>query len=235
LKADGVIVLGECMRDRLIRRGIPRSKIQVGENWADGNLVRPVSRPADGKVRVLYSGNLGLAHDVETISAAAERLIADDRFRFVFIGDGIRRKPLESWFSKRQLKNVDFLPYQNRNQLSETLGSGDIGLVTLLPECTGSVVPSKTYALMAAAKPILFIGSRNAMTTTIIERFQCGWHISTGDVEGLVSLLKQLAETPVLIQEAGNRARQAFLEHYTVETSVSRLSRAMGLAPVAGC
>jgi colanic acid biosynthesis glycosyl transferase WcaI len=229
MKADGIIVLGECMRDRLIARGIPESKLHLAENWADGNLVQPVPPQNDGKLCVLYSGNLGLAHDVDTITGVMERLRNDDRFRFVFLGAGIRRKPLEEWCMERQLDSVQFFPYQSREHLSRSLGSGDIGLVTLLPACTGSVVPSKTYALMAAARPILFIGSRTAMPARIVERYACGWQIEAGDVEGLIALLGRLAENPGLVSEAGERARQAFLEHYDFPTSVSRLTRALGI------
>jgi colanic acid biosynthesis glycosyl transferase WcaI len=231
LRADGIIVLGDCMRDRLIARGIPADKLQVAENWADGNLVRPIPAPNNGRLCVLYSGNLGLAHDVDTIAGAMEQLKPDERFRFVFRGDGIRRKALEQWCGARQLNAVEFLPYQSRGHLSESLGAGNIGLVTLLPACTGSVVPSKIYALMAAARPVLFVGSRAAMPARIIERFDCGWQIDPGDVEGLIVLLRRLAGNPGLATEAGERARKAFLEHYDFITSVSRLSRALGVLP----
>jgi colanic acid biosynthesis glycosyl transferase WcaI len=234
MKADGIIVLGECMRERLIARGIPESKLHLAENWADGNLVRPVPPRNDGKLCVLYSGNLGLAHDVDTISGAIDRLKNDDRFRFIFSGAGIRRKPLEEWCAESHLDSVQFFPYQSREQLSESLGAGDIGLVTLLPACTGAVVPSKTYALMAAARPILFIGSRSAMPARILERYNCGWQIDAGDVDGLVALLERLAANPTLVSEAGERARQAFLEHYDFPTSVSRLTRALGIVTARG-
>lgn len=229
MKADGIIVLGECMHDRLIARGVPASKLHLAENWADGNLVRPVPPRNDGKLCVLYSGNLGLAHDVDTITGAMERLKTDDRFRFVFLGAGMRRKPLEQWCTESRLDFVEFLPYQSRERLSQSLGSGDIGLVTLLPACTGSVVPSKTYALMAAARPILFIGSSTAMPARIIERFDCGWQIDAGDVDGLIVLLERLANHPAVVSEAGQRARQAFLQHYDFPTSASRLTRALGI------
>jgi colanic acid biosynthesis glycosyl transferase WcaI len=234
MKADGIIVLGDCMRDRLIARGVPESKLHLAENWADGTLVRPVPPRNDGKVCILYSGNLGLAHDVKTITGAMERLKTDNRFRFVFFGAGIRRKALEEWCMESQLDSVEFLPYQSREQLSQSLGSGDIGLVTLLPACTGSVVPSKTYALMAAARPILFIGSSTSMPARILKRYDCGWHIDAGDVDGLIVLLDRLAENPGLLREAGQRARLAFLEHHDFPTSVLKLSRALGIVPGRG-
>ena len=57
-RADGVIALGECMAARIEARGVPRQKISVAENWADGGAIRPRPFPADGKLTLLYSGHL---------------------------------------------------------------------------------------------------------------------------------------------------------------------------------
>jgi hypothetical protein len=72
-KGDGIMVLGKCMRQRLIAAGISSEKIFVAENWADGHLIQPMPLPASDSFIVLYSGNLGLAHDIETISAAMDK------------------------------------------------------------------------------------------------------------------------------------------------------------------
>ena len=62
--ADGIIVLGEEMKARLIARDIPEHKIHVAENWADGAEITPLPFP-EGPLVVHYSGNFGLAHDVD--------------------------------------------------------------------------------------------------------------------------------------------------------------------------
>ncbi len=88
--ADGIIVLGEEMKARLIARDIPEHKIHVAQNWADGTEITPGPFP-EGPLVVHYSGNLGLPHDIETISAVIKHLANDPRFQFVFAGGGIRR------------------------------------------------------------------------------------------------------------------------------------------------
>ena len=230
-KADGIIALGECMRGRLMARGIPSEKIHIAENWADGNVIRS-QPPASGHcLTVLYSGNLGLPHDVDTISAAMDQLQADDRFHFLFIGAGPRRKSLEQFCKSKELSHVSFAPHRKRDQLSQSLASAHIGLVTQRAECLGSVVPSKIYGLMAAGRPILFIGPRQATPSLIIERYRCGWQVDCGDAEGVVSLLRKLAAEPQLVRQAGFRARQAFVEHYDLPIRLSRLCDVLGVSP----
>jgi colanic acid biosynthesis glycosyl transferase WcaI len=246
-RADGVIVLGPCMRDRLAARGIPPERIHVAENWADGELIRPLPFPGEmetgwavhegtaepvptSPLTVLYSGNLGLAHDFDTICAAMARLASDARFQFVFAGDGPRRRTVEDFCRAHAIHNARFLPYQQSARLSEHFGACHVGLVTQTPESLGTVVPSKIYALMAAARPVIFIGPRQATPALTLERFRCGWQIDPGDSESLIALLQLLASNPGLLREAGHRARQAFLQHYDLPIGVARIAAILQLS-----
>ncbi len=228
-KSDGIIALGDCMRSRLLARGIPQEKILVAENWADGKLIRPVPRTTDqSEFVVLYSGNLGLAHDVDTIAEVMRELKQDRRFRFVFAGGGPLRRSFEDCCRRNDLRQVDFKSYARRAGLGESLGAGDVGLVTQRASCLGSVVPSKIYGLMAAARPILFIGPGESTAAQVIKRFRCGWHVPNGDAAGLIQLLARLAAHPAEVEESGRRARQAFLEHYDRPLGVARICRLLG-------
>ena len=227
-RADGIIALGECMRQRLIRRGIPGERIHIADNWADGAEIYPLAFPAPDPVRIFYSGNLGLAHDVHTIRAAIHHFRADSRFHFTFAGSGPHRKSLESFC--RENAHVSFTGYRPRHELAAAFGDCHIGLVTQKPETLGSVVPSKTYGLMAAGRPILYIGPREATPACIIERFRCGWQIDPGDTRAAIALLESLAATPALIHNAGARGREAFLKHYDLPLGVARICSLLGAA-----
>ena len=87
------------------------------------------------------------------------------------------------------LSSVEFRSYTQREKLGESLGNCDIGVITQRKSCLGSVVPSKIYGLLAAGRPVLFIGPRNRHAE-IVNRFQCGWQIDNGDAAGVVELLK---------------------------------------------
>ena len=162
------------------------------------------------------------------------RLRADERFRFVFAGGGPLRADLEEFGRANGLRLLAFRPYCAREELGNALAEGDIGLVTQKPETLGCVVPSKTYGIMAAARPVLFIGPREATPARIIRRFDCGWQVDCGDTENLVALLRQLAEHPELIHSAGRRAREAFLARYDLPVGAGRICRILGAGSVLG-
>jgi glycosyltransferase involved in cell wall biosynthesis len=185
--------------------------------------------PGPSPLRILYSGNLGLAHDVDTIRAAIHHFRSDSRFHFAFAGAGPRRKALESFCANNNANaNVSFSGYRPRHQLAAAFGACHIGLVTQKPETLGSVVPSKTYGLMAAGRPILYIGPQNATPALIIERFHCGWQVSPGDTASLVALLERLAADPGLVSLAGACGRIAFLRHYDLPIGVARVCSILG-------
>ena len=228
-RADGIIALGECMKQRLMGRGIDGARIFVADNWADGSAIQPLPRPGDPEQLVLlYSGNLGLAHDLETLAGAMLELNRDPRFHFLFVGSGGRRQELEAIVAAHNLRSVELRPYVERTSLGESLSAGDIGLVTQRDVCCGSVVPSKVYGLLAAGRPILFIGPRQATPALIIGRFHCGWQIDCGDIAALTPLLLHLAQHPDEVRQAGRNAREALLQHYDLPLGVERIAGILG-------
>ncbi len=218
-RADAVIALGECMRARLVARGVPAERLFICENWADGATIRPVAWPAEGPLRILYSGNLGLAHETATIEAVLEELRGDDRFEFVFAGGGPRRAALER--ACAGMTNVRFLAWAET--AADRLGAAHIGLVTQRPETVGSVVPSKTYGIIAAGRPVLYIGPKTATPARVIARHDCGWQFEPGDAAGVVALLERVWADRRIAQDAGARARLAFDANYEKSIGVQRV------------
>jgi colanic acid biosynthesis glycosyl transferase WcaI len=225
--ADRVWVLGECMRRRMLDAGCPPERIEIHENWSHADLYSGPGAPAPDRLTLLYSGNLGLTHDVATLQGGLLALRDDARIRVQIAGGGPKRGPLEAFVRAEGLTNIEFLPYCSMRELGRTLSAADIGLVTLQDGCEGAVVPSKVYGLMACGRPILFIGPAASTPAEIIRKFGCGWRLDCGDVDGLVSTLKMLVARPDVVREAGSRGRTAFLEHYDGKQAVERLARAI--------
>jgi glycosyltransferase involved in cell wall biosynthesis len=232
--ADRVIVLGECMRSRLIDHGLPAENIYVAEHWADSDALpsrdRSTHSPCSGELSIVYSGNFGRAHDAETIAGAmAELNRPDDGFEFVFGGGGSRQAWMRDFCEQNSIAKARFLPYCERNELKSRLASGDIGLVTQHVDSTGAVVPSKSYGIMAAGRPVLFIGPRQSTTAQMIRRYGCGWQIDCGDVRSLVELLRHLDANRELVLVAGQLAYRAFVSHYQRCLGVSRMAAVLQL------
>ncbi len=227
-RAEGVIALGDDMKTRLVARGIPEHKIRVSENWADGREIRPAPFK-DGPLAVHYSGTFGFAHEQDTIVAVMRQLRRDDRFRFVFAGGGARRKMLEEFCTAEGIGTAEFRPYATRGELGTSLADGHIGLVTQIPKTLGAVVPSKTYGIMAAGRPLLYIGPEGSTPARILESYGCGWRIEPGDVAGMIRLLERLERNRGLVRETGARARRAFEEFYDRPIGVARILSIIGV------
>lgn len=230
-QADGIIVLGPCMKDRLVARGVSADKIFIAEHWASSEAIQPLPRPGNpAELVLLYSGNLGLAHDLETIEGAMLQLRNDPGFRFIFAGTGAKRAALASFCKEHGIENVELRPFVDRDKLSEGLAVGDIGLVTQTEASCGALVPSKVYGILAAARPLLYIGPAQATPALLVARHRCGWRIDPGDVQGLHDLLLYLAQHPEQVREAGDRARKALLEWYDLPKGVSHIADVLGAA-----
>lgn len=228
--ADGIIALGPCVRERLLAGGLPEELIHVAENWADGSNISATPHRRSGPLKVLYSGNLGLAHDIDTILAALRHFRNDSRFEFAFAGGGVKRAQLEDLCRTEAITNVHFLPYARREDMHDHLAQADIGLVTERPDHIGIVVPSKVYGVMAAGRPVLFIGPARATIGLMISRFRCGWQIDPADSTGLIGLLDSLASDRETVRVNGLRSRKAFEQYYDRPRGVARIAAILGLA-----
>ena len=226
-QADGIIAIGSCMRNRLLDHdfgqvGLDPSQVFVAENWSDSRLIRAINLPVGGPLRVLYSGNLGLAHETDTIGQVILHLRNSDRVHFTFAGGGSRQREIKALCELHDVKNVSFEPYVERQKLSERLAQCHVGLVTLRPGCEGTLVPSKLYSILAAGRPILYIGPDASAVARIADE-GCGWHVAPGDVQGAIALIEQLSSDHALLSEASVQARRIFHKKYDKPQGAGRV------------
>ena len=230
--AGAVIVLGERMKrtveTRIKNRATP---VVVIHNWADGSFVVPRGKEDNwfarkhgliDKTVVLYSGNLGLFHDLETIIEAADRLRDVDDVVFLFIGGGGKKEKLVRMVREKGLRNVMFLPYQPREHLPFSLTAGDIGVVTLERGVEGLCVPSKLYYYLAAGQAILALVGKESEVADIVESWGCGVRVDQGDVDSVVSVLTHWVKDRSLLIQTKANSRKCFEACFTKEQAVTR-------------
>lgn len=232
--ADRVIVLGEAMRHRVIAAGAHPHRTVVIPNWSDGDLIVPVPHGANplrpvlaGKAHCLvtYSGNLGRGHDLETVLACARALRTRSDIAFLFIGDGARRREVERAAS--ELPNLRLAPYQPRERLALSLSAADLHLVTLAPQLAGLMEPSKLYGIMAAGRPILYVGPLESEVARTIERESCGRVHRNGDAQGLAASILALATAEEERRALGERARRALETRYSRRVLTERFRQVL--------
>ena len=205
-RQDKVVAVGRCMRERLLRRGIDAGKIEVIPNWSS---VAPVTAEKvaamrewlgwNGKFIALYSGNIGLAHDFETLAGAA-KLLEGGGVQMVFAGEGPRLDELK--MATQKFAHVSFLPPQAKEDLSAFLAAADVHLVTVRAGLEGLVVPSKAYGILAAGRPILYVGAANSEIAKVLAETGCGAVIPNGDTAALAAALTRAASQGKQFQSA---------------------------------
>lgn len=229
--AHANVVLGTRMREYLLERGIAPRRICISENWADEMAVQPLSAAAsrlrkrlglEARFVVAYSGNLGRAHDVETLLEAAVLLSQDPQVVFLMIGGGVNMRLLETRARERELTNFCFLPYQPRDSLPDSLAAGDVHLASLLPALEGLIVPSKLYGILAAGRPVVFVGDPDGELSRVIREAGVGLSVACGDAQGLRDALCSLRDDETVRERLGMRARQLLEERYTLRAAVGR-------------
>ena len=232
------IAIGDLMRERLLAQRVPPDQVTVIPNWADGRAITPVRHEdnplraqwgLEGKFVVGYSGNLGRAHEFETILDTAERLRDDPRIVFLVIGGGAQADGVRSAAVARGLKNVAFQPYQPREMLRYSLGAADAHLVVLRPELEGLIVPSKTYGCLAAGRPILFVGDQQGEIGRLINDSGAGRACNIEDAAGLADIIREIAGSGG--RGLGPAGRRIFEHDYDLTATCARFSGVLaGLA-----
>lgn len=217
--ADCNVAIGDRMADLLRQQGVADSRISVIPNMTDDEAIRPIAA-ADNPLRkkwafaksdlvVGYSGNLGRAHEVDTLLGAASLLQREGRcdIHFLVIGGGFLREKLEGEIAARGLTNFTLKPYQPRDQLQFSLTVPDVHWVSLLPELEGLIVPSKFYGAAASGRPVIFIGSSAGELGGIVPEHNCGAVVNVGAADTLADLLRNYADDPAGRLEQGRNAR----------------------------
>lgn len=198
--------------------------VAVIPNWVNHNFIKPLSKEENwfaqkygqvNKFTVLYSGNLGATHDLETILEAAKELGSFKDIQFLIVGDGYKRAYIEKFIDQEELSNILLLPFQAENVLPYSLTTGDVAVITLSKGVEGLSVPGKVYYAMAGGSTLLCLCSGNNELKTIIKKHQCGILVEPGDVEGFASAVKRFYEDPVFLKNCKENARKAVESYYT--------------------
>ncbi len=209
--SKGIIVPGSTMKLTLQKRGVAAEKIHVISNWADVNEF-PWVVPVESKARqkygwkdeciLMYSGNLGLAHEVDAMLQLVTEIIRkmNDSFRFVLVGDSPRHLKFIQKLKEGKLERFTHLPFQPRSDLGEVLCAADAHLISQQQEVEGLLVPSRFYGAVAAARPVIFIGPKSSELGQDIERYKLGIvlekHRIKDEISSAMSVLLSLRADP---------------------------------------
>ncbi|MDX2016145.1 MAG: glycosyltransferase family 4 protein [Planctomycetota bacterium] len=234
--ADATVVLGRCMREKVLSKHIPPNRLVMIPVWSDlhltseqqagqsqgrslGQATREAMGVAPGEFLVMYSGNLGLGHDARTM-AEAIKLLRDERsIRFVFVGGGKRRKEIQDFAEREGLTNVRFEPYRPREEIADSLSAADLHLISLKEGVEGIMVPSKLFGIMAVGRASVFIGHPESEIARVLDETGSGVTVREGDAAKLADAIRELARDRAKCAAMGVKAREGLKGAYDQTTA----------------
>lgn len=199
-KAQKIITLSQGMKEQLLDY-VHHDKVKVVSIWPGSDKFMPIPKPQNSflkehewedKFIVLYSGNIGIGHQLEILIEVADQLQCDDKILFLFIGEGAKKSLLQRLVKERGLINVNFLTWQAADILPYSLAAADIAVVALEPEATHASLPSKTLNYLAVGAPLLAIGSSGSELEYLINQNRIGFYSKNGKTEEILNYIKTI-------------------------------------------
>ena len=211
-RSDAVVVLSEDLRTNVLAKIAPKHqhKVHVIPNFVDSDRITPRDRmtPYRTELRigtepvVMYAGNVGYSQSLTMMLHAAREL---PEVTFVINGDGAARSELER--DAVGLSNIRFSGYQPAERVPEVLATADIHVVPLRAGLGAVSVPSKTYSILAAGRPVVAAIDAGTEVTRILEQSGAGVSVAPDDPVAFTEALRAMVNSGSAATEAGARGR----------------------------
>lgn len=229
---DKIIVISEDFKKNIMAKGVPEDKIVVVYNWVDQNAVVDIPRDKNKlierynldpkKFYIEYSGNIGLTQNMDLLlEVMGELKETHPSIALVLVGEGAYKSQVEKIVTDKNLTNVTMIPFQPYEDISHVFSWGDVGLVISKPGVGANSVPSKTWSIMSASRPVLANFDENELKTIIADN-ECGVFTKAGDKETFKKAIITLYENREKAQQMGLNGREFVMKNLTKEVGTQK-------------
>lgn len=230
--ADKIIVISEDFKRNIMAKGVPEDKIVVVYNWVDQNAVVNVDRSENkliakygidpSKFYIEYSGNIGLTQNMDMLLDVMKELKdSHPEIGLILVGEGAYKKQVEEIVKRDSLSNVIMLPFQPYEDISHVFSLGDVGLIISKPGVGANSVPSKTWSIMSASRPVLANFDENEIKSILSDN-SCGIFTKAGDKDAFKNAIIKLYENRDLCKEYGQNGRKFVMQNLTREVGTQK-------------
>jgi glycosyltransferase involved in cell wall biosynthesis len=151
---------------------------------------------------------------MDMLLEVAKALEANEDIQFVLVGNGAYLEDVKRIIAERNVQNVTLLPFQPYEDISHVFSLGDVSLVISKPGVGANSVPSKTWSIMSASRPVLANFDENELKT-IIEKNNCGIFTKAGDKVAFTDAILKLYNNRTLCEEMGKNGRKFVMDNLT--------------------
>lgn len=229
--ADKIIVISQDFKKNIMAKGVPEDKIEVIYNWVDEEAVVNIPREENilfdrygldrSKFYITYNGNIGLTQNMDMLLEVAKALESNEDIQFVLVGNGAYLEQVKRIIKDRIITNVTLLPFQPYEEISHVFSLGDVSLVISKPGVGANSVPSKTWSIMSASRPVLANFDENELKS-IVESNNCGIFTKAGDKVAFTDAILKLYSDRELCREMGKNGRAFVMANLTKEVGTQK-------------
>jgi glycosyltransferase involved in cell wall biosynthesis len=214
LKMNTLIVLGRDMKKLFEVKTNNTSKIEIIENWGDTINILKQDLP-NTTPNFLFAGNLGRLQGLDLLLEAIDKT-KEHNYNFTFIGSGAVENDIKEYIKNSNNKNVHKHGWLPREEQNEFLAKATIGVISLKKGMFGLGVPSKCYNLLAAGKPILYIGDNGSEVDILIKENNIGWFAEAGNINNIKDVLVDISKCDSsILNLKSNNARELAEKMYS--------------------
>lgn len=158
--------------------------------------------PPAGEWTWIYSGNLGRAHEWETLLRAQSLLEARGiDATLLFQGGGPSWPLAQSRAKELGLQRCRWSDYVPEDQIRTSLLARHALVVTQLPSVQGLLWPSKLGLVMTLPRPILFVGPTDGAIARELSRLPHATSIEAGDADNVAAWVARIRQDSPAIKK----------------------------------
>jgi glycosyltransferase involved in cell wall biosynthesis len=222
--SDHIIVVGDDMKELIEKKVKQKVPVTTIQNWADAENIYPLDNIDNNayygidlkhKIIFQFAGNIGRVQGLERLFEIIKD-VKNESLAFIVVGEGALKKSLLNLKQVYQLDNIHFISAKPRTEQCFFLNACSIGIVSLSPRMFGLGVPSKTYNIFSAGKPVFYIGDKRSEISRYIHQSKTGWAFSWEEKQQIINFFESLDGSMIeQIKEMGRNARKLVESRFT--------------------
>jgi colanic acid biosynthesis glycosyl transferase WcaI len=216
--AESVVAISPSMARLLVERGVDPERSEVVYNWIDEEIFRPVPRVTERRVLdvdsvwLMYAGGIGDVQGLDTAIEALAQLRDRPDIRLALVGDGVAVGSLLELADRLGVSGrLRHLGSKPMAEMPRLMAEADAQLISLkdLP-LFHATIPSKTQSTMACGMPMVCSVPGDA--AGLVEKAGAGFTAPAGDVDGLASAFRRMADVGPTVRAEMGRAGRSYYE-----------------------
>ena len=227
--SDAVTTIDKQFYNTILPRIKDKSHLHTIPNFVDTDLYKTktvVSLPSefeniDGRVNMLYAGNIGLAQEWDLVLDLAKE-IKDHPITIWIIGEGVKKYYLQSQIKKHELSNIKLLPYQERKYMPAINLFADFHFIAMDKKLENEGFPSKVYSIMASGKPMVVVSSEHTPIYNFLKDTNAAEIVIDHSLAGFKKAILKLASDKVLRNSLGLNGRKIIEKRYNKQSVIDQ-------------